>query len=30
MDMAAAKLDFEKAAELRDTILSIGWKEREK
>lgn len=26
MDMAAANLDFEKAVELRDTILSIGWK----
>ncbi len=26
MDMAAAHLDFEKAANLRDTILSIGWK----
>lgn len=26
MDVAAANLDFEKAANLRDTILSIGWK----
>lgn len=26
MDVAAANLDFEKAAEIRDTILSIGWK----
>ncbi|MFA6080328.1 MAG: excinuclease ABC subunit UvrB [Candidatus Gracilibacteria bacterium] len=26
MDVAAANLDFEKAAEIRDTILSISWK----
>jgi excinuclease ABC subunit B len=26
MDVAAANLDFEKAATLRDTILSITWK----
>ena len=26
MDVAAANLDFEKAADLRDTILSISWK----
>jgi excinuclease ABC subunit B len=26
MDVAAANLDFEKAANIRDTILSIGWR----
>jgi excinuclease ABC subunit B len=26
MDVAAANLDFEKAANIRDTILSINWK----
>jgi excinuclease ABC subunit B len=26
MDVAAANLDFEKAANIRDTILSISWK----